>query len=420
MPKLSVIAHTKILPVVIIAGVALAIALMFVFKPVPEKKKTSQSSTLVDTVLVSPGTLSPTLTLFGRVESPHTTTLSAATSAFVEQVAAYEGQAVTQDQLLVALDNTDAKLLLAQREADLSDVAAQTAQQENRHRSDLTALKIEQELLELANKKAGRYEKLVKKNVGSDTQRDDALQSAKRQALSVNSRKLSVQDHPSQLKRLQAQLQRAQALRDQAALDLARTQITAPFNGRVTAVHVSPRNRLRQGEPVITLYDSDHIEVRAQIPSRYLADIRTALENQIALKGYILIDNRRIPVVLDRVSGNVSENRGGVDGFFRFPETNPDIETGRAAELHLTLAAKDNTIALPPYALYGQNRIYQVTADNTLQAISIIRQGEAVQENGESWVLVSGNIEPDTRILITQLPNAISGLKVGVRNNDSP
>lgn len=417
MPNLSVLKHTKVLPVLIIAGVALVITLMFAFKPTPEKASTGLQTTLVDTLQATPGTLSPTLTLFGRIESPYTTTLSASTSAFVDQVIAYEGQAVTENDLLVALDRTDAELLLAQREADLQDVAAQAAQQENRHKSDLEALKIEKELLKLANKAASRYENLVKKNVGSDIQRDDALQSAKRQALSVNSRELSVEDHPNQLQRLNAQLQRAQALRDQAALDLARTQVTAPVNGRVTAVHVSPRNRVRQGDPIVTLYDTDRIEVRAQIPSRYLPDIRAALKKETLLTGAVVIDNERIPVTLHRITGNVSESKGGVDGFFRFNENNPIIETGRATELHLTLPSKDNAIAVPPMALYGQNRIYQVNENNKLNVIHIQRLGEIIQANGEPWILVTGDIKPGTRILITQLPNAISGLTVGVKNN---
>lgn len=418
MPKLPALTHTKVLPVLIILAVALMIFLLFVFKPTPEKKEGGMKSTLVDTLIAQPSTLSPTLTLFGRVESPYTTTLSASTSAFVERIEAYEGQAVNESDLLVALDSTDAKLFLAQREADLQDIAAQTAQQENRHQSDLTALKLEKELLALSKKAANRYENLAKKNVGSDTQRDEALQSAKRQALSVNTRELSVADHPNQLQRLKAQLIRAEALRDQAALDLARTYITAPFNGRITAVHVSPRNRVRQGDPVVTLYDTDRIEVRAQIPSRYLPDIRNAINNDITLLAQLVIDEQKIPVTLDRIAGNVSESKGGVDGFFRFQEQHPAIETGRAAELHLTLAEKPNAIAVPPMAVYGQKRIYEVDDNNQLQAIPIVRLGEIMREDGEPWILVTGDIKPNTRILITQLPNAISGLSVGLKDND--
>lgn len=402
----------------IIVVIAIVIALLFKFSPKPEKKAVDQESILVATQKVTPRTLQPTLTLFGRVESPHATTLSASTSAFVEAVMAYEGQAVKQGELLVSLDRTDAELMLAQREADLMDSNAQIAQQQTRHQSNLTALRLEKELLALADKAAARYENLLKKNLASDTQRDESLQSAKRQALSVNTRELSVQDHPSQMQRLKAQQTRAQALRDQAMLDLQRTQITAPFNGRVTQVMVSPSNRVRQGDPVISLFDTDKIEVRAQIPARYLDNVRTAINNQQNLTAYILLEEQQIPMALVRLAGNVSESKGGIDAFFRFEKPELFVEIGRAVELHLQLAPIANSVALPPTALYGQSRIYTVTDEQQLRAIPVKPVGEMRQANGEAWILVRGDIAPGTPILTTQLPNAISGLSVSVQNNE--
>ena len=416
MPILS---NTKKVPLLIIGVVALLITLMFVFAPSPEKRQNVQQESLVDTLTVTPDTHSPTLTLFGRVESPYTTTLSAATPTFVEKVIAREGQRVAKDALLIQLDRTDAQLLLTQREADLMDIKAQINQQAKKHRSDQTALELEKELLQLADKSADRYENLVRKNVASDTQRDDALQSAKRQALSVNSRELAVADHPNQMQRLQAQLARAQALRDQAALDLERTRIRAPFNASITDVLTSPGNRVRQGDPLISLYDTDRIEVRAQIPTRYLDNVRTAVNKGQKLTATISLEGRRIPVVLDRLSGNVSESRGGVDGFFTFRDPEHIIELGRAVELHLNLAAVENSIALPPMAIYGQSRVYAVNDKDVLQGINIQRQGEIIRPDGDPWILVTGDIAPGTRILTTQLPNAISGLKVSVKS-DAP
>lgn len=416
MPILS---NTKKVPLLIIGAVATVITLMFAFAPSPQKKEEVRQDSLVDTLTVTPSTLAPTLTLFGRVESPYTTTLSAATATFVDEVIALEGQRVEKDELLIQLDSTDAQLILTQREADLMDVKAQVNQQTRQHQSNETALTLEKELLQLADKSADRYENLVRKNVASDTQRDDALQSAKRQALSVNTRELAVVDHPNQMQRLQAQLARAQALRDQAALDLQRTRITAPFNGRITEVLTSPGNRVRPGDPLISLYDADRIEVRAQIPTRYLDNVRTAINNRQTLTATIDLEGRSIPVILSRLSGNVSESRGGIDGFFTFTDPQHSIELGRAVELHLNLSPVANSIALPPMAIYGQSRIYAVNDQQVLQGINIQRRGEIVQPDGDHWILVTGDIPAGTRILTTQLPNAISGLKVSV-NNDAP
>ena len=414
MPILS---NTKKVPILIIAVVAVLITLMFTFAPSPRKQQSAQQDALVDTLTVTPSALSPTLTLFGRVESPYNTTLSATTAAFVDAVIALEGDAVKKGDTLIRLDSTDAQLLLTQREADLMDIKAQIDQEAKRHQSNLQALKLEKDLMGLADKSAQRYEDLVRKNVASDTQRDDALQSAKRQALSVNTRELTVVDHPNQMQRLQAQLARVQALRDQAALDLARTQITAPFNGRITAVMTSPGNRVRQGDPVISLYDSDRIEVRAQIPSRYLESVRSAMDRGDQLKATMTLDGKAITLSLARLAGNVSESRGGVDGFFNFDDPTQTIELGRAVELDLRLAPVPNSVALPPMAIYGQSRIYVVNDEQMLVGIDIQRRGEIRQDSGEPWILVTGDIASGSRILTTQLPNAISGLKVSVKDH---
>ncbi|MDX1693350.1 MAG: HlyD family efflux transporter periplasmic adaptor subunit [Ketobacteraceae bacterium] len=416
---MAILSNTKKVPLLIIAAVAGLITLMFVFAPSPEKKDSVSQDSLVDTLRVTPETHTPTLTLYGRVESPYTTTLSASTPTFVEEVLRLEGQRVTRGEVLIQLDSTDARLILTQREADLMDIKAQIAQQAKRHQSDLTALDLEKELLQLADRSAERYENLVRKNVASDTQRDEALQSAKRQALSVNSRELAVKDHPNQMQRLQAQLARAQALRDQAALDLERTRITAPFNGRITDVMTSPGNRVRQGDPLISLYDTDRIEVRAQIPTRYLSNVRSAIDQDETLKATLTMDEQRIPMTLTRLSGNVSESRGGIDGFFKFDNPDQTIELGRAVELALNLAPVPDSVALPPMAIYGQSRIYGVNNDDVLQAITIRRAGEINRPDGDNWVLVTGDIPPGTRILTTQLPNAISGLKVSVKQNEA-
>lgn len=419
MPILS---NTRKVPILIIAVVAILITLMFTFAPSPKREPSARQESLVDTLTVIPSNLSPTLTLFGRVESPYNTTLSATTAAFVAEIVTLEGDAVQRGETLIRLDDTDAQLILTQREADLLDIKAQIDQQAKRHQSNLEALKLEKDLMTLAETSAQRYENLVRKNVASDTQRDDALQSAKRQALSVNTRELAVVDHPNQMQRLQAQLARVQALRDQAALDLARTQITAPFNGRVTAVITSPGNRVRQGDPVISLYDTDRIEIRAQIPTRYLESVRNAMNNGQRLSATVLLDDNPISVTLARLAGNVSESRGGVDGFFTFDDPKQTIELGRAVELDLRLAPVANSVALPPMAIYGQSRIYAVNDEQVLEGMNIQREGEIRHDGGEPWILISGAIPPGTRILTTQLPNAISGLKVSVKDHatDAP
>lgn len=394
-----------------VLGTVLIITLLAALKPKPQLKPAADLVPFVSAIAAAPQALRPLVTLYGRVETPRESTLSSTVNGFVQTVLVEEGHTVAAGQALVQLDTSDVALILAQREAEVADMEAQLASERQRHQNDLNALEVERKLLELANTAAQRYEKLVSKNVGSDLSRDEALQAAKRQALNVLTRELAVQDHPNRLKRLQAQLDKARALRDQARLDLERSTIAAPFDGRITRLNVSPGNRLRPGDPILSLFDHTHLEVRAQIPSRYVGDIQAALASGIVMDALLAVDGKRIPVHLDRLAGAIGMGQGGVDGLFQFDEPDHQVTLGRAGELYLHLPPEDNLVAVPPTAIYGQERIYEVK-DGVLHTILIRRAGETLLDNGEHWQLVQGNIQLGAMILTTQLSNAVGGIAV--------
>lgn len=67
--------------------------------------------------------------------------------------------------------------------------------------------------------------------------------------------------HLPQLKQARSSLEKAQAELDRAELDLARTTVIAPFDGRVIDDAVDQGQYVRAGSPVATLIGTDHAEV---------------------------------------------------------------------------------------------------------------------------------------------------------------
>ena len=102
--------------------------------------------------------------------------------------------------------------------------------------------------------------------------------------------------------------------------------------------------------------------------------------------------------------------QGGVDGLFSI-DNEDRVILGRAGEVILLLPPVADALALPPTAIYGQQRVYAVQ-DERLKTIMIERLGEVLMENGERWQLVKGDIAPGTQILTSQLPDAVGGLAV--------
>ncbi|MAR90819.1 MAG: hypothetical protein CML06_08040 [Pseudomonadales bacterium] len=400
------------LPLLILGGTLLVLVLLFALQPAPPKKPATEILPLVRTVPAEPGSHRPMVTLYGRLESPREASLAATINAFVDQVQVEEGQWVEPGQLLVQLDDSEVRLSYEQRQAELEDLEAQVASEQARFKNDRQALQVEQELVELSEKSLQRYEQLVERNVGSDLSRDEARQQARAQALSLLNRKLAVSDHPNRLQRLQAQLKRARVQRDQAALDLARTRVVAPFAGRVTAVPAVPGNRVRPGDVLVRLFDAAHVQVRAQIPSRYLNPVETALDRNQTLDARFVLGERRLPLRLSRLSGAIEAGQGGVDALFDLAQQPRHLTLGRAGEVYLQLPPVADTLALPPTAIYGQQRIYRVE-DGTLHTVMVERLGEVLAESGEQLQLVRAEgISAGIPILITQLSNAVGGLKV--------
>lgn len=406
------------LPLIIFGATALLIVAFWLLQPNPAKKPEADLVPLVNTLSAQPGSHRPMVTLYGRLESPRESNLSSTINAYVAKVLVEEGHWVKAGDILVELEDSDVRLAYEQRQAELEDMEAQAASEQARYNNDVKSLEVEKELAALSQRSAQRYEKLVERNVGSDLNRDEALQQARVQTLSLYNREYAVNDHPNRLKRLQAQLKKARAIRDQAALDLARSRIVAPFAGRVTALNASPGNRVRPGDVIATLFDADHVEVRAQIPSRYLNQVEKALADDLVLDATFALNEDRVALNLARLAGAISTGQGGVDALFALEQSNRSFTLGRAGEVYLHMPPLDNALAVPPTAIYGQQRIYRVV-DDTLHTIMIQRLGEVMMDNGERWQLVQGDIKAGDEILITQLSSAVGGLRVKLDKPES-
>jgi len=100
---------------------------------------------------------------------------------------------------------------------------------------------------------------------------------------------------------------------------------------------------------------------------------------------------------------------------FRFLDTSFAPEPGRTLSLKLNLPVIDQLIPLPPVALYGTDRVYRVT-DSRLEAVKVEHYGDRLSDTGEPQVLVrSAALQAGDQIITTQLPNAVSGMLVEVR-----
>lgn len=366
----------------------------------------------VDTVTVNIQQISPEITLYGRVETPRNSVLKSALVADILSVNVLEGAEVSAGQLLITLDDTDAQLLVDQRQADLAEIEALIASETQRFKRDQGLLEQQTTLLRLADDAVNRFKKLEQTRLTSQANLDDAQVVKQRQLVTLKGLNFDIAEHPARQAQLQARLKRAQALLEQAVVDLNRTQIFAPFSGRISKLSVSIGDRVRAGDVLISLYDLNSLEVRAQIPGRYIEQVQNMMSHGKNLSAKSALDQQQLTFTLQRLSGQVEEDSGGIDGLFSISGNQYAIALGTFIELKLKLAQQNDIIALPFNALYGLNHVYRLN-DGYLQLVDIEKVGESTNAQGQKQLLLrSQDLHQGDQVVSTQLPNAITGLKV--------
>lgn len=408
-----------LLPLLIVAaGVGMFRWLTVTAEP-PEPLRPEVRAPAVSVRMAEKVTASPTLRIFGQVEAPTLSVLTAAVEADVLEVAVLEGDAVRRGQQLVVLDDVDAALELRQRRAELADIEAQLESDRIKLQSDTSALKTEQSLLALQHKAVERAAQLARSKAGSEAALDQARQDEERQRLAVIQRRQSIDDFPARRRQLQARRDRAEAALRRAERARERTRVAAPFSGRITEVMVSEGERVNLGGQLLQLYDESQLELRAQVPSSYLPALQQALAAGRTVSAVVLDRERlgrgREPVelALHRLSAQVAAGRGGIDAFFRARRGRLPVPGG-TLEINLRLPPLDNVVLVSPDSLYGRERIYLVRGE-VLQSNPVRRLGRISDGRSEPLLIVDGaDFEEGDLILDSRLPQAINGLKVQV------
>ncbi len=407
-----------------LAVVIVTLMLLLIFKfnqPQPPVKLQEEKAWLVQTQQLVAGAKSPQLELYGRVESPYTATITSSITADIKSLDVKEGQHVTKGQLLILLDDIDVQLVLEDKRSNVAELEALIQSENNRYKNDLVSLKLEKSLVSLAEKKLAREEKTSKTNLTSQSSFDSQKQALQNQKLALNARKLSVTDHPARLAQLEARLSRSRALALQAQHDLQRATVVAPFDGIILNIMVSPGERVRPGEVLLETYATEQVELRALLPQKFVAIIKRSLANEIPLPAKVKTDAGVRVVSLSRISGLITDGGHGVDALFVMNSeavdelTIDELTIGETLEMMLVLPSVDNVFSLPVSSIYGSNRIYRVE-DERLVSIKVKKLGSQYINDNQYVLVRSEKLKAGDEIITTQLPHAVSGLKVEVHN----
>ena len=385
----------------------------------------------VDQTIIEQQTLSPSITLYGKIESSELVNTAAPASSQVEKILVKEGEYIEKGQLMLVLDQADFEPLLKHAQAKVSELHALIKSEELRHQLNVDSLRNEKKLLTLSEKALARAEKVKNQKLGSISETEQAMQAVESRRLSFNLMQFSVNEHSARVEQLQARLVQAEADLAKSQLALQRSKVYAPFSGIVAKVNVAQGDRVNANEKLLSFYSLEKLEIRAKLPINLLYEVQQNLSKGVKLTGQASSSGQQVLVTLERLSGEGQAS--GIDAIFTIEKQseivsdrlNSHLRIGSIVVLNLQRLAQKNLIKVPYEAMYGTDRLYKIV-DQRLELVKVRTIGEYRKINNElktasqnrssqnqsqllirSEALHSGDI-----ILTTHLPNAFTGLKV--------
>jgi RND family efflux transporter MFP subunit len=236
----------------------------------------------------------------------------------------------------------------------------------------------------------------------------------------------------------QAGLDEARLAIEQAELDLARTEIRAPYQGRVRTEELDVGQFVSRGAPVASLYATDYVEIRLPIPDRQLAYLElpglrgVAAEEgpKVRLRAHFAgqrhewegrvvrtegeIDPRsRMVHVIARVEdpyGAASDAAAPDEALAPAGRTlgaRPPLAVGLFVEAEIEGSLVKGVIVVPRYAMRDESHLLVVDAEDRLRT----REVEVLRIDGDE-VLIRGALGPGERICVSPLQVVIEGMAV--------
>jgi RND family efflux transporter MFP subunit len=290
-----------------------------------------------------------------------------------------DGSHVKKGEVLVKVNKTDYELAVTLAQAKVKEAA--------------TAQKKVQEDAEAALEEWKRYK-------GGDGQKAPPL----------------VAREP-QLEEAKAKLAAAQAQLDQAQLNLERTEIKAPYNGRINGKYVDLGQYLRAGDKVASLYGTNIAEVVVHLEDAALAWISVPGFNQKGGQGspaevYVEFSGGRIswPGRVVRTLGELDPRTRMVPVVVRVDRpfaTQPPLSPGMFVKVDISGKTLDGASLLPRAALRQGGIVWVVDNAGVLR----FRKVKVARTYGEQS-LISGGLKQGEKVVTTPMQAVSDGMNV--------
>ncbi len=235
-----------------------------------------------------------------------------------------------------------------------------------------------------------------------------------------------------QLASAEAALRAAEADLGEARLNLDRTSLRVPFNGRISEKHVDLGQYVSPGSIVARVYATDVVEVRLPLTDRQvgLLDLPLSFDDHSSIgeQGAAVTLSARFADREWQWQGQVVRTDASIDvdsrvvyavveverPFARIPGSErPPLAPGLFVNAEIAGRSLAGVSLLPRDALRNSGAVLVVDGNDQLQErpVRVLKS-----DTGRLWVL---GLESRERVVVSKLPVAIIGMRVTVQDRDS-
>ena len=355
----------------ILAAGAAGLTALVATKPQTAPRPPSERVFQVETATVTIADLTPEMTIYGSLVAGREVELRALVSGPIVDVGAglVEGGVVRAGDLLVQIEAFDFEANLAEAEARLAEAEARLREIAARRLSDAEALVRDREMLDIQERELERREALASRGAISESTLDDSRMRRSEIEQRTETREQSLTQSEAAIAQQQAAIERLRVGVARAARDLARTQLTVPFDGFVRNVSAEIGKRVSVNDRIATVVDAGRLEVQAHLSNqqfgRLLADGRPIQGRPAKVMWRIGNSAVEVDARVARVAGAIDETLGGVDVFAVLDgvDLSTPLRPGAFVEIRLADRAYEDVAVLPNVAVHDETTVYVVATD---------------------------------------------------------
>ena len=224
-----------------------------------------------------------------------------------------------------------------------------------------------------------------------------------------------------QIKQAEALLEVANAQVSSAEKKLNKTEIVAPYAGRIQNVNIDLGTTIIPGQPVGAIYTSSEIEVTLAVKDNDLQFLSIPMDGRkldpseqalVKIKSFYKGKNQTWVGRLERVDGVIDPITRMINliAVFKndFIETDkPNLPIGLFVEAQIDGIILNDVFSIPVNSISENNEVYIVNKNNELVSRKL-----SILKKYSDFVIVKNGLKAGERIVTSKLSTASNGIKV--------